>query len=85
MDLFIRNVDTTAVKVLDELAKKKKQSRSVYLKNLLENHVQELKPARSEVELKKLVETNTLFLEKAETAIQEFTKTLSMLLDEESE
>lgn len=38
MEVKARDVDPTAVKKIDELAKKKRMSRSAYIKSLIETH-----------------------------------------------
>ena len=38
MNIILRDIDPMAIKKIDELAKKKKISRSSYLKNMIENY-----------------------------------------------
>jgi len=78
LDIKIRDVDPAAVKKIDELAKKKKQSRNQYLKNYVEtlSVLEELKRQEERyVELTKLlaelVEKNTTVLSKVDRAFEE--------------
>ncbi|MDJ0332669.1 hypothetical protein [Planococcus sp. S3-L1] len=69
MDLLIRDIDPHAVKKIDEWAKKKKISRQVYLKELIEKATMLEMISNVEDSFEKQLQVNTLFLEKTSDSL----------------
>ncbi len=73
-EIKIRNVPNDIIIKIDELAKKKKQSRNTYLKNVIENYALDDK-------VSSLDEKYTQLFEKVEYILIENTKATNTLID----
>lgn len=83
MEVKIRNVEPTAVKKIDELARKKGLSRNEYLKNVIEDFsILEMKDNHVDRMEKQLV-ANTLLMEKTSNTLDELVSVLKELIDDE--
>ncbi len=79
---MIRNVDPMVVKTIDEKAKKMKQSRQVFLKNMIENYVMMQELNERETELKTTLEKNTEMLMMVGDHLRRHEELFDALLDE---
>lgn len=82
MELKIRNVDPSAVKKIDELAKSSGVSRQVYLKETLESFAMTEVLIDKEKYYEKQLQANTIFLQKASKEFEELVGVLNELLVE---
>lgn len=80
MDLLIRDIDPHAVKKIDEWAKKKKVSRQVYLKELIEKATMLEMISNVEDSFEKQLQVNTLFLEKTSDSLNGLVDILKELM-----
>lgn len=80
MELKIRNVDPSAVKKIDELAKKLGVSRQVYLKETLESFAMTEVLINKEKYYEKQLQANTIFLQKASREFDELVGVLKELI-----
>lgn len=80
MELKIRNVDPSAVKKIDELAKRSGVSRQVYLKETLESFAMTEVLINKEKYYEKQLQANTIFLQKTSKEFEELIKILKDLL-----
>ena len=80
MELKIRNVDPSAVKKIDELAKRSGVSRQVYLKETLESFAMLEVLTNKEKYYEKQLQANTIFLQKASNGFEDLVKILKELL-----
>ena len=80
MDLLIRDIDPHAVKKIDEWAKKKKVSRQVYLKELIEKATMLEMISNAEDSFEKQLQVNTLFLEKTSDSLNGLVDILKELM-----
>lgn len=80
MDLLIRDIDPHAVKKIDEWAKKKKVSRQVYLKELIEKATMLEMISSAEDSFEKQLQVNTLFLEKTSDSLSSLVEILKELM-----
>lgn len=71
MELKIKNVDPSAVKKIDELAKRSGVSRQVYLKETLESFAMTEVLTNKEKYYEKQLQANTIFLQKASREFDE--------------
>jgi len=83
LDIFIRNIEPSTVKKIDELAKINNQSRNEYLKNHLNsfaiNNIQSNVMERYEKQL----ETNMILLEKTNEVLDNVDNTFKELMEYE--
>ncbi len=73
-EIKIRNVPNDVITKIDELAKKKKESRNIYLKNVIENYALDDK-------VSSLDEKYTQLFEKVEYILVENTKAVNSLIN----
>ena len=83
MDLFIRDIDPHAVKKIDEWAKKKKVSRQVYLKELIEKATMLEMISDADHSFEKQLQVNTLFMEKTSDSLDSLVKVLKELMTDD--
>ena len=83
MDLFIRDVDPHAVKKIDEWAKKKKVSRQVYLKELIEKATMLEMISDADNSFEKQLQVNTLFMEKTADSLDNLVEILKELMTDD--
>lgn len=83
MNLIIRDLNPATVKKIDELAKKNKVSRQVYLKEHLEAFAVNDLHTNLINRYEKQLETNMILLEKTNQAIENLTTTFEELMNNE--
>ena len=83
MDLLIRDIDPYAVKKIDEWAKKKKVSRQIYLKELIEKATMLEMISNAEDSFEKQLQINTLFLEKTSDSLDGLVDILKELMTDD--
>ncbi|WP_298830061.1 hypothetical protein [uncultured Planococcus sp.] len=83
MDLLIRDIDPHAVKKIDEWAKKKKVSRQIYLKELIEKATMLEMISNAEDSFEKQLQVNTLFLEKTSDSLDGLVEILKELMTDD--
>ncbi|MDM8147296.1 hypothetical protein [Priestia megaterium] len=70
MDILLRDIDPTAVKKIDEIAKEKKISRQEFLKGQVETLAVFQEQKDREVELERLIDRNIKMMERCAVAIE---------------
>ncbi|MCE4093222.1 hypothetical protein ABE112_27860 [Priestia aryabhattai] len=83
MDIFLRNIEPTAVKKIDELAKKKKMSRQEFLKGQLETLTLFQAKTDREIELENLVRFNIQTVEKCTEVMETMNQFIKELMEED--
>lgn len=85
VDIIIRNVDATAVKKLDELAKKKGISRQEFLKGQIETLAFFREQTTRELHLQNLINKNIQAMENCYEVMERMNVFLEMMLRDEEE
>ena len=70
MDILLRDIDPTAVKKIDEIAKEKKISRQEFLKGQVETLAVFQEQKDREAELERLIDRNIKMMERCAVAIE---------------
>ncbi|MFB2350326.1 hypothetical protein [Priestia megaterium] len=70
MDILLRDIDPTAVKKIDEIAKEKKISRQEFLKGQVETLAVFQEQKDREAELERIIDRNIKMMEKCAVAIE---------------
>lgn len=83
MNLLLRDLNPAIVKAIDEKAKKSNQSRQVYLKDMIENHVMLKDFNDREAELKESLERNTNVIHLVQKQLEKNNEILEELTEEE--
>jgi len=85
MEIKIRNVDSIAVKKIDEMAKKNKLSRRDLLKSQLEMLTFFREQTNRELELENLIDKNILMVEKCALAMETVSEFIHEMIGEDED
>ncbi|MEM5003305.1 hypothetical protein [Priestia megaterium] len=85
MDMLLRDIDPTAVKKIDEIAKEKKISRQEFLKGQIETLAVFQEQKDREVELENIIYQNIKMMEKCAIAIETVNGFIQEMMGEDEE
>lgn len=83
MEIKIRNVDPVAVKKIDELAKKRNQSRQEFLKNQLELLAFYQQQTEREIHLQNIIEKNIFVMTNCYRELEKMNHFMAIISDDE--
>lgn len=82
MEILLRNIDPTAIKSIDEMAKKKSISRQEFLKAAVEKIAYEPERTEREMQLEMVIKKNNQIMEEVTKTISRFENLLVELTEE---
>lgn len=82
MEILLRNIDPAAIKVIDEMAKKKSISRQEFLKAAVEKIAYEPIQTEREIQLELVIKKNTQIMKEVTQTIGRFENLLVELTEE---
>ncbi|MBA9042073.1 MULTISPECIES: hypothetical protein [Priestia] len=85
MDILLRDIDPTAVKKIDEIAKEKKISRQEFLKGQVETLAVFQEQKDREAELENIIYKNIKMMEKCAVAIETVNGFIQEMMGEDEE
>ncbi|MBW0933958.1 MULTISPECIES: hypothetical protein [Priestia] len=85
MDILLRDIDPTAVKKIDEIAKEKKISRQEFLKGQVETLAVFQEQKEREAELENIIYKNIKMMEKCAVAIETINGFIQEMMGEDEE
>jgi len=85
MDILLRDIDPTAVKKIDEIAKEKKISRQEFLKGQVETLAVFQEQKDREAELENIIYKNIKMMEKCAVAIETINGFIQDMMGEDEE
>ncbi|MEK4626531.1 hypothetical protein MKY06_29995 [Priestia sp. FSL P4-0332] len=85
MDILLRDIDPTAVKKIDEIAKEKKISRQEFLKGQVETLAVFQEQKEREAELENIIYKNIKMMEKCAVAIETVNGFIQEMMGEDEE
>ncbi|MDD9781246.1 hypothetical protein PVE99_02190 [Priestia megaterium] len=85
MDILLRDIDPTAVKKIDEIAKEKKISRQEFLKGQVETLAVFQEQKDREAELENIIYKNIKMMEKCAVAIETINGFIQEVMGEDEE
>ena len=85
MDMLLRDIDPTAVKKIDEIAKEKKISRQEFLKGQVETLAVFQEQKDREAELENIIYKNIKMMEKCAVAIETVNGFIQEMMGEDEE
>ncbi|MCU7741333.1 hypothetical protein BTA37_27555 [Priestia megaterium] len=85
MDMLLRDIDPTAVKKIDEIAKEKKISRQEFLKGQIETLAVFQEQKDREAELENIIYQNIKMMEKCAIAIETVNGFIQEMMGEDEE
>jgi len=85
MDILLRDIDPTAVKKIDEIAKEKKISRQEFLKGQIETLAVFQEQKDREAELKNIIYQNIKMMERCAVAIETINGFIQEMMGEDEE
>ena len=85
MDILLRDIDPTAVKKIDEIAKEKKISRQEFLKGQVETLAVFQEQKDREAELENIIYQNIKMMEKCAVAIERVNGFIQEMMGEDEE
>ncbi|PFT50389.1 hypothetical protein [Priestia megaterium] len=85
MDILLRDIDPTAVKKIDEIAKEKKISRQEFLKGQIETLAVFQEQKDREAELENIIYQNIKMMEKCAIAIETVNGFIQEMMGEDEE
>ncbi|MED4213481.1 hypothetical protein ABEP42_02775 [Priestia megaterium] len=85
MDMLLRDIDPTAVKKIDEIAKEKKISRQEFLKGQIETLAVFQEQKDREAELENIIYQNIKMMEKCAIAIETVNEFIQEMMGEDEE
>ncbi|GAB1793220.1 hypothetical protein [Priestia megaterium] len=85
MDILLRDIDPTALKKIDEIAKEKKISRQEFLKGQVETLAVFQEQKDREVELENIIYKNIKMMEKCAVAIETINGFIQDMMGEDEE
>ncbi|MDW4512058.1 hypothetical protein [Priestia megaterium] len=85
MDILLRDIDPTAVKKIDEIAKEKKISRQEFLKGQVETLAVFQEQKDREAELENIIYKNIKMMEKCAVAIETINGFIQEMMGEDEE
>ncbi|MDH2449572.1 hypothetical protein PQ796_03270 (plasmid) [Priestia megaterium] len=85
MDILLRDIDPTAVKKIDEIAKEKKISRQEFLKGQVETLAVFQEQKDREAELENIIYQNIKMMEKCAVAIETVNGFIQEMMGEDEE
>ena len=85
MDILLRDIDPTAVKKIDEIAKEKKISRQEFLKGQVETLAVFQEQKDREAELERLIDRNIKMMERCAIAIETINGFIQDMMGEDEE